>query len=222
MRTNRWIALACTVAATLVAAASASAQAPHTHQHRFDDAGKWSQVFDDPRRDAWQKPHEVIEALAPKPDAVIADIGAGTGYFALRFAHRVPQGHVYAVDVEPAMVKHLAERAQQVGLKNVTAVHAAADTPRLPQKADLIVFVDVYHHVEARVAYLRALRDTLRPGGRVAVIDFRLESPVGPPRAARIEPATVKGEFERAGYTLVREHGFLPHQYFLVFAAAGP
>ena len=113
----------------------ANAQTPHTHQHRFDDAHKWSQVFDDPARDAWQKPHEVIQALAPKPDAVIADVGAGTGYFAMRFAHMVPKGRVYAVDTEPAMVKHLAERAKRSGLKNLVALQAASESPNLPQKA---------------------------------------------------------------------------------------
>jgi SAM-dependent methyltransferase len=193
------------------------AQTPHTHQHRFDDAAKWSQVFDDPRRDAWQKPHEVIQALAPKPDAVIADIGAGTGYFALRFAHMVPKGRVYAVDTEPEMVKHLAARAKHAGAGNLTAVQAAPDDPRLPEKADLIVFVDVYHHVENRDRYLRGLRAALKPAGRIAVIDFRMESPVGPPRAARIAASAVESEFERAGYKLVQEHAFLPHQYFLVF-----
>jgi len=64
-----------------------AAQAPHTHQHSFGDADKWAKVFDDPERDAWQKPHEVIKALALKPDAIVADIGAGTGYFSMRFAH---------------------------------------------------------------------------------------------------------------------------------------
>ena len=76
------------VAALLCAAPPVFAQSPHTHQHRFDDAAKWAKVFDDPKRDAWQKPHDVINALALKPDAVVADIGAGTGYFAARFACR--------------------------------------------------------------------------------------------------------------------------------------
>ena len=114
---------------------TAAAQTPHTHQHGFDDAQKWAKVFDDPERDAWQKPHEVIQALALRPGAVIADIGAGTGYFTMRFAHMVPKGRVYAVDTEPAMVKHLAERAKANGLHNVTAVAGAPDcgtsgTPR--------------------------------------------------------------------------------------------
>jgi predicted methyltransferase len=207
--------------AAALAAAQAPAQSPQTHQHGFGDAAKWSQVFDDPKRDAWQKPHEVIQALALRPDAVIADIGAGTGYFAVRFAHMVPQGRVYAVDTEAAMVRHLAARAKEEGLKNLTALEAAADDPRLPQQVDLVVFVDVYHHVEARSRYLRRLRAALKPGGRVAVIDFRMEAPVGPPAAARIAPDEVKREFERAGYRLVGSNGFLPHQYFLVFAATG-
>jgi predicted methyltransferase len=211
--------LALSTACVLVALgiAPASAQAPHTHQHRFDDAHKWSQVFDDPKRDAWRKPHEVIQALALMPDAVIADIGAGTGYFSVRFAHVVPKGRVYAVDTEPAMVQHVAERAKHLGLGNLTALRASPLDPGLPEKVDLIVLVDVYHHVEHRDAYLRKLREALRPGGRVAIVDFRMDSPIGPPRSARIAPAQVKGELERAGYRLAQEQDFLPNQYFLVF-----
>jgi predicted methyltransferase len=199
----------------------AAAQSPHTHQHSFGDAEKWAKVFDDPERDAWQKPHEVIKALALKPDAVIADIGAGTGYFSVRFAHMVPQGRVYGVDTEPGMVKHLAERARREGLKNVTAVAGKPGDPRLPERADLIVFVDVYHHVEERERYFRRLQKSLKPGGRIAVIDFRMDSPVGPPQRARIEPGRVKAELQRAGYALAQEHAFLPNQYFLVFRPAG-
>src|SRR5688572_32918293 len=106
----------------LLAAISAAAQTPHTHQHRFSDAEKWAHVFDDPERDAWQKPHHVIQALGLRPEAVIADIGAGTGYFAVRFANMVPKGKVYAVDVEPDMVRYLAERAQKEKRPNLVAV----------------------------------------------------------------------------------------------------
>jgi ubiquinone/menaquinone biosynthesis C-methylase UbiE len=89
-----------TVTILLFTALGAWAQAPHDHEHRFDDAERWSQVFDDPRRDEWQKPHEVIRALALPVDAVVADVGAGTGYFAVRLARMLPQGKVYAADVE--------------------------------------------------------------------------------------------------------------------------
>jgi len=197
----------------------AAAQTPHTHDHSFAGAEKWAQVFDDPKRDAWQKPHEVIQALKLKPDAIIADIGAGTGYFSARFANMTPKGKVYAVDVEPDMVKHLTERAKREGLKNVVAVTGTPADPRIPEAADLIILVDVYHHVGDRERYFRNLQKSLRPGGRLAIIDFRLDSRVGPPVAARIAPEKVKAELKGAGYTLVEEHDFLPNQYFLVFRA---
>ena len=201
----------------LLAAVTAAAQAPHTHRHSFGDAEKWAHVFDDPERDAWQKPHQVIEALGLRPDAVIADIGAGTGYFAVRFANMVPAGKVYAVDVEPDMVRYLAERAKKEKRANLVAVKGAAGDPRLPEKADLVVLVGVYHHIEQRERYFRALAASLKPGGRVAVIDFRMDSPSGPPKSARVAPERVKAELAAAGYALSEEHGFLPRQYFLVF-----
>jgi predicted methyltransferase len=198
-----------------------AAQSPQTHDHSFGDADKWAKVFDDPERDAWQKPHEVIQALTLKPEAIVADIGAGTGYFSVRFAHMVPKGRVYGVDTEPGMVKHLADRAKREGLKNVIAVAGKPGDPRLPEKADLIILVDVYHHVEDRERYFRQLQNSLKAGGRVAIIDFRMDSPVGPPKNARIEPDRVKAELKLAGYALAQEHAFLPNQYFLVFRPAG-
>jgi predicted methyltransferase len=216
MRSVFLIALAGAALATL----PARAQSPHTHEHSFGGAEHWAKVFDDPERDAWQKPHEVINALALKSDAVVADIGSGTGYFSLRFAHMVPKGRVYGADTEPDMVKYLAERAKREGMGNVTAVAATPEDPRIPEKADLIILVDVYHHVENRERYFSKLRESLKPGGRVAIIDFRMDSPDGPPKAARIAPAQVKAELKHAGYVLDREHGFLPKQYFLVFRAA--
>ena len=208
------------LAVVLAVAVPASAQTPHTHQHSFSGAEQWAHVFDDPKRDAWQKPHEVIQALALKPDAVIADIGAGTGYFAMRFANMVPRGRVYAVDIEPDMVKYLAERAQREKRANVIALAGAPEDPRLPEKADLILLVDVFHHVENRERYFRKLRASLKPGGRIAIIDFRLDSPEGPPPVARIAPERVVAELKSAGYVLAKEHGFLPNQYFLVFRPA--
>lgn len=199
---------------------AATAQSHHTGHHRFNDAEKWAKRFDDPKRDAWQKPQEVIEALKLKPDAVIADIGSGTGYFAVRFAQVVPQGRVFGVDTEPDMVKYLNQRAQREGLKNIHAIAAEPGNPRLPEKADLIILVDVYHHIDSREKYFKQLQASLRPGGRLAVIDFRLDSPEGPPVSARIAPERVKKELHVAGYTLTQEHAFLPNQYFLIFQPA--
>jgi predicted methyltransferase len=201
----------------VLAATPAFGQTPHTHQHQFKDAEKWAHVFDDPKRDEWQKPHQVIQTLELAPDAVVADVGAGTGYFSVRLATMLPKGKIYAVDVEPDMVKHLAERAKREGWKNMQAVQGTPGDARLPEKADLIFFVDVHHHIDQREQYFRKLRASLKPGGRVAIIDFRLESREGPPKAARVAPEKVKAELKAAGYSLAEEHGFLPNQYFLIF-----
>ncbi len=204
----------------LLAAVSAGAQTTHPHAHHsFAGAEQWAHVFDDPQRDAWQKPHEVIQALDLKPNAVVADIGAGTGYFSVRLANMLPEGKVYAVDLEPDMVKYLAERAKREKRENMIAVAAATDDPRLPEKADLVLLVDVYHHVDDRERYFRNLRGALKPGGRVAIIDFRMDAREGPPRAARVAPQRVVSELKKAGYSLEREHEFLPNQYFLIFRA---
>ena len=212
------LALAIVCAAGFLA--GAAAQAPATHQHSFGGAEQWAHVFDDPQRDAWQKPHEVIQALALKPNAVVADIGSGTGYFAVRFANMVPKGRVYGVDIEPDMVKYLAERAKREKRDNVIAIAGAPDDPRLPEKADLILMVDVFHHIDDRARYFLKLHASLKPGGRLAIIDFRLDSPEGPPKAARIAPERVTAELKGAGYALAREHSFLPNQYFLIFKSA--
>jgi len=207
-------------AATLAACCtSALAQMPHTSEHRFSGAEHWAKVFDDPARDEWQKPHEVITALSPAPDWAVADIGSGTGYFAVRLAHFVPKGRVYGVDTEPEMVKYLAERAKREGLPNLVSIAGGYDDARLPAPVDLALMVDVYHHISQREAYFSKLRDSLKRGARLAVIDFRLDAPSGPPRSERIPPAQIKAELERAGYMLAKEHDFLPNQFFMVFEA---
>ncbi len=195
----------------------AFAQSPHTHQHDFVDAERWAQVFDDPRRDAWQKPHEVIEALQVPPDAVVADIGAGTGYFAARLANMTPRGRVYGVDIEPDMVEYLAQRAKREQRDNLVAIKGDGNDPRLPEQVDLVLLVDVFHHIDERVAYFDRLRASLKSAGRVAIIDFRMDAPMGPPQSARIPERQTVSEMESAGYEFEARHDFLPYQYFLVF-----
>ena len=163
----------------------------------------------------------MIQALALKPDAIIADIGSGTGYFSVRLAHMVPKGRVYGADIEPDMVRYLAERVKREQLDNVSSIAAAPDDPRLPERVDLILMVDVLHHIADRARYLQKLRGSLKPGGRIAIIDFRLDAPDGPPKSARIAPGRVKTELNAAGYALLEDHAFLPNQYFLVFRPDG-
>jgi SAM-dependent methyltransferase len=209
--------------AVLALALAGPAIAQHGSQplhQQFDDAARWAQVFDDPARDAWQKPAEVIRALALAPNATVADIGAGTGYLSVRLARAVPQGRVYAVDVAPSMVEHLQSRANHEKLANMVALQGGVADPRLPQPVDLVILVDTYHHIDDREAYFRKLRKSLTATARLAIIDFRPDSPVGP-RHGRIAPDAVKAELSRVGYRFATEHDFLPYQYFLVFSPAG-
>ena len=208
-------------AIALVCALLSVAQTPSTHEHSFQHAEQWAGYFDDPKRDAWQKPHEILNALKLPANAAVADIGAGTGYFSVRFAHMLPQGRVYAVDLEPDMVKYLGERAKKENLANLIPIAATPNDARLPAPVDLALFVDVYHHVNDRERYLEKLRASLKPGGRIAIIDFKDNAQMGPPKSARIPPEQVKADFNRAGYVLANEHTFLPDQYFLVFRVAG-
>lgn len=209
------------VVALLVACAALGACAHHahhgSHEHRFDDPQRWARMFDDPARDAWQRPDEVVRALKLAPNADVADIGAGTGYFATRIARAIPQGRVYAVDAEPAMVRHLGERVAREGLRNVAPTQGRAGDSGLLTPVDVALLVNTYHHIDARIAYFTGLKSALKPGARVAIIDFRPDSPRGPRH--KLAAAVVRDEMTRAGYRLVEEHGFLPDQYFLVFAA---
>ena len=173
-------------------------------------------------RDQWQQPQKVIEALALRPGHQVADLGSGSGYFTYRLAEAVgPQGKVYAVDVDREMNDLLAKATKEKGIDNVELILALRDDPVLPPTGvDLVFTVNTYHHFENRVAYFERLRKYLRPGGRIAVIDFD--------RRAWFEgmwkhytPAEfIKREMEQAGYGLQREPTFLDRQSFLIFAPA--
>ncbi len=200
----------------VLVAASAFAQVPH--QHHPPSSGEYARVLEDPSRDAWQKPHEVIEALQLKPSETIADIGAGTGYFARRFARHAAK--VYAVDID----EKLLEVVRKEALPNLETVLAAADDPRLPASSvDTIFFCDVLHHIDKRAAYYPKLAKALKPGGRIVIVDFyKKQLPVGPPPEMKLSEEQVLAELDQAGFQLERKFGVLPYQYFLVFRRARP
>lgn len=190
---------------------------PDHMDHAFD-AAKYAKTFDDPARDAWQLPGKVIEALQVQPGQAVADIGAGTGYFSVRLAKANPTGRVYASDISKSMVEHLTARAAKEKLSNVTAVQASADSANLPDPVDLILIVDTYHHIGSRVQYFSKLAHSLKPGGRLAIIDFRPEATMGPPKHFRFPAEKIAGELKDAGFRQVARHDFLPQQNFLIFA----
>jgi ubiquinone/menaquinone biosynthesis C-methylase UbiE len=178
---------------------------------------------EDPARIAWQKPAAVVRALGLRRGQVVADIGAGPGYFTKRLARAVgPAGHVYAVDPEPAILDVLRERLASARLTNVTPVLGRGDDPLLPTgRCDLALIVDAYHHFEDGAAFLRKVARTLRRGGRLVNVDFaKRETPVGPPVDHRVSREDFLRDARRAGLALAAEHGFLPYQYFLVLRKA--
>ena len=189
---------------------------PHM-EHRFEDAEEYARAFDDPARDDWQMPERIIETLGVQAGQTVADVGAGTGYFSVRLARATGARTVYAVDIEPSMVDYTSTRAEEAGLDNVVTVLAGSDRTNLPEPVDLVLIVDTYHHLPDRVDYFTRLREDLRPSGRLAIIDFRKDSPSGPPVEFRFTPEQITDELERAGFRLADEHGFLPRQMFLVY-----
>jgi ubiquinone/menaquinone biosynthesis C-methylase UbiE len=216
------LALAAALAATIALAAGALAAQPFraTADHPFDDVPKWTAIFDDPRRDAWQKPDETVAALGLRAGMVVADLGAGSGYFSKRLSTAVGEaGTVFAVDLEPNLVVHLRDRAEREGTRNVIPVLASKDDPRLPARGvDLVLVVDTYHHLDRRREYLERVRACLREGGRVAVVDWKEgELPMGPPPPHKLARARVVEEMTEVGFRLVAEPTFLPYHYFLVF-----
>jgi cyclopropane fatty-acyl-phospholipid synthase-like methyltransferase len=196
-----------------------SARKPDHMPHAFTDAERWAREFDDPARDAWQMPDRVLEHLDLRPGQSVADIGAGTGYFASRLAKSPARPAVYAVDIEPSMVEYLKRRAAREGLTNLTPVLARSDSPNLPVPVDTVLIVDTYHHIPNRVEYFRRLKASLAPGGRLAIIDFRKDAPAGPPPEFRFTAEEISDELAQAGFTLTARHDFLPRQLFLVYQA---
>jgi ubiquinone/menaquinone biosynthesis C-methylase UbiE len=205
----------CLAAISLVGCAKRVA--PET-AHRFEHAEEWAARFEDPTRDAWQQPNEVVAALGLPEDAALADLGAATGYFSVRFARALPRGLVYGVDVESSMVDYLQKRAEAEQLKNLVTVLAEYDDAKLPAAVDCILIVNTYHHLEDRPAYFKRLLGRLKPKGRVVIIDFKRGSKLGPPDAEKVTPAQVQGELAQAGLTQTSSWSFLPEQYFLAFA----
>ncbi len=201
---------------TILLFAAASLAWPQTgheghHGHGGDKA--MDRALEAPSRAEWQQPDKVVKALKLRRDEVVADIGAGTGYFTRRFAPLVKR--VYAVDINKKRLKRL----EKAGLANVEIVHAKADDPKLPpESVDTVFFCNVLHHIEDRPSYYARLARALKPGGRVVNIDFyKRELPVGPPVSMKLTREEVIEEFERAGFRLAEEFDFLPYQYFLVF-----
>ena len=212
------VAIVLAVDAPLLAQGQPQTTRPKPHGRLFppQDLG----LLEAPDRDSWQHPDQVMDTLGVAEAAVVADIGAGAGWFTVRLARRVgPNGKVYSEDVQPEMVAAISRRVTAEGLLNVISVLGVEGDPRLPLSAlHAVLIVDAYHEFDDRVTLLRNLAKSLRPDGKIGVIDFKLEgSGPGPPTEERVKPETVVQEAERAGLRLLAQENFLPYQYFLIF-----
>jgi SAM-dependent methyltransferase len=200
------------------------AEGPDGYHKDFSNAAGFSAHFDDPARDAWQRPTEVLEHLRIPPGSVVADVGAGTGYFIAALSKGTgPSGKVLALDVEPKMVEFLARRAREQQLSNVEPRLVKPDDPGLPPRSvSRILIVNTWHHIDDRSAYARRLAAALAPGGEIWIVDFTPESDLGPPARHRLDAPRVVRELEAGGLDAeVVEPEGLPKQY-LVRAVARP
>ena len=218
--------LAATVAIAALAMAMPSASqspAPKTQQHGRlfppTDLG----LLEMPDRDLWQMPEQIMDVLGIAERTVVADVGAGSGWFTVRLARRVgPNGLVLSEDVQSEMVAAISRRVLREGLTNVRTVQGSASDPRLPRNTlDAIVLVGVYYEIADKIAMLRNLATALKPQGRIGVIDFKLQGGgPGPPMEERIDPKIVIRDAGSAGLQLLSQETFLPYQYLLVFSKA--
>lgn len=205
--------------ASAIACSSVHSTPPGHGKHHhgvYGHAEQWAKRFDDPARDEWQRPDEVIRALNLEPSMTVADVGAGTGYFSVRLARAVPDGQVIATDLEPDMVRYLAERARREELPNLRSQIATPTTSGLaPDSVDAILIVHVWHHIADRASYARDLAAALRPGGTLLVVDFDPDAAKGPPMNLRLSPDEVVAELAGAGLEATVSSLELPDQYVI-------
>ena len=200
MKTGRWT--------TLLLSLSLASCSDLAYQH-----------MNDPARDAWQKPKEVVEKLAITPGARVADLGAGGGYFTWYLASAVsPQGIVYAVDIDETGLALIAKELRSRGLTNVKTVHADPNDAKLPEPVDLVFSCDTYHHMTDRVAYFQALARSLTANGRVAILDFHPHGFFSGFLGHGTAKEDVRREMEAAGYRFERDFDMVESQHFQLFS----
>jgi ubiquinone/menaquinone biosynthesis C-methylase UbiE len=177
-------------------------------------------LLEGPDRDLWQMPGQIMDALGIAEGSIVADLGAGGGWFTIRLARRVgPNGQVYSEDIQRLMLEATRRRIAREGLRNVEPVLGTESDPRLPAgKIDAVLVVDTYHEINDPAPLLRNLARSLKPQGRVGVVDFRKDGwGPGPPLEERVDPELIVRDAETAGLKLARRETFLPYQFFLIF-----
>jgi predicted methyltransferase len=209
------------LAAALAIAWMASAAPAAQHPRLFPPEALG--LLEGPDRDAWQRPDQIMDALQIGEGSVVADLGAGGGWFTVRLSRQVgPNGRVYAEDIQPQMIQAIERRVAREARRNVTTVLGTPDDPKLPAAImDVVLIVDAYHEIERPVALLKNVAKSLRPAGVVAIINFKKDGGgPGPGVDERIDPEKVIADARAAGFELRRRDDFLRYQYMLTFGVA--
>jgi ubiquinone/menaquinone biosynthesis C-methylase UbiE len=211
MQRTRIASLALAIAVTMQSVAAAQ----HTRLFRPEDLGE----LEPPDREEWQQPIRIMDALGIGDGSVVADLGAGSGWFTIRLASRVgPNGTVFAEDIQRPMIQAINVRIESLGIKNVHTVLGTASDPRLPAPVDAVLIVDAYHEMEQPVTLLRNVARRLKPSGRIGIVNFTKEGGgPGPAMEERVDPERVIADAQAAGLRLRSRETFLRYEYLLVF-----
>ncbi len=187
------------------------------HEHRFVDPSKYAERWNDPARDEWQKPAELVGLMGIEPGMTVADLGAGTGYMLPHLSAAVgPEGEVLALDVEDAMIAYIEENLAAYG-PNVRAVKVPSDSPGVePGSLDRLVTINTWHHVAGREAYAAKVLEALKPGGRFVVVEFTLDSPIGAPKEMRVDSASVAADLKAGGFDASVAEETMPNHHVVI------
>lgn len=207
------------LAALIATASVADAQTRTRHGRLFapQDLG----LLEGPDRDAWQKPDQIMDALNIADGSVVADLGAGGGWFTVRLARRVgPHGRVYAEDIQPQMIEAIDRRVSREGLTNVKSVLGKAFDPLLPSASlDAALMVETYHELDDPITLLKNVARALKPQGRLGIVDYKKDGGgPGPPLEERVDPESVLRDAQAAGLRFIGGETFLPFQFLLIFS----
>lgn len=191
-----------------------AAQRQHSRLFPPQDLG----LLEGPDREAWQRPEQIMDALLIGEESVVADLGAGGGWFTIRLARRAVNGRVYAEDIQREMIESIQRRVQREGLTNVRFILGTPSDPALREPVDAVLIVDAYHEMDAPVVLLRNVAKSLEPDGRLGIVDFTKDGGgPGPPMEERVDPERVIRDAQAAGLRLHSRPNFLRYQYLLVF-----
>jgi ubiquinone/menaquinone biosynthesis C-methylase UbiE len=216
---NRRVGGLALLTAALLVAIPVSGARQHNRLFPPEDLG----LLEGPDRDAWQRPDMIMDALRIGDGSIVADLGAGGGWFTIRLARRVgPNGRVYAEDIQPQMIEAIARRVAREGLKDrVEPLLGTANDPKLTVPVDAVLIVDAYHEMEQPTVLLGKVAQSLKPQGRLGIVEYRSDGGgPGPLMSERVEPERVIRNAREAGLRLCSREAFLRYQYMLVFVRA--